>query len=73
MNHVRETLDALKKKNEGVEDSIQSLIDTDFSASEEEKGKAAEILKGLFFSEDPKAVELIKKLDAWFSSQKKAE
>lgn len=71
MNHIRETLDALKtKKNEGSEEVIKSLIATDFSANDEEKGKAAEMLKGLFFSEEPEAKELIKKLDSWFSSMK---
>lgn len=74
MNHIKETLDQLRSKkikvNEDVDQVIKSLIDTNFSASEEEKGKAAEMLKGLFFSEDPKAQELIKKLDSWFSSLK---
>lgn len=50
---------------------ISDLIDVNFSSSDEEKGKAANMLKGLFFSKDPDAVELIKKLDAWFSSLKK--
>lgn len=56
--------------DEDVDQIIKDLIDTEFSSSEEEKGKAAEMLKGLFFSEDPKAKEMISKLDKWFSSLK---
>lgn len=68
MNHIKSILEHLKT-NEGESDSaIQALIDTKFSSSDEENGKAAQILKGLFFSEDPKAKKLIAKLDNWFSS-----
>jgi hypothetical protein len=56
--------------DEDVDQIIKDLIDTEFSSSEEEKGKAAEMIKGLFFSEDPKAKEMIVKLDKWFSSLK---
>jgi len=56
--------------DEDVDQIIKDLIDTEFSSSEEEKGKAVEMIKGLFFSEDPKAKEMIGKLDKWFSSLK---
>lgn len=56
--------------DEDVDQIIKDLIDTEFSSSDEEKGKAAEMIKGLFFSEDPKAKEMIVKLDKWFSSLK---
>lgn len=68
MSHIRSIFEGIRKYNEDTQDVIKALIDTDFSASDEEKGKAAEMLKGLFFSDDPKAKELIKKLDKWFSS-----
>jgi hypothetical protein len=59
-----------KEKNEefDVGKAIDSLIKTNFSASDEEKGKAAELLRGLFFADDEQSKELIKKLDDWFSS-----
>lgn len=64
----------LKSFNENVAtDSIKALIDTNFSASEEEKGKAASLLRGLFFSDEPEAVEFIKKLDAMLSKMEKPE
>lgn len=50
---------------EGVDISatIKSLIDTNFSASDEEQGKASQMLKGLLFSEDPIAKKFVKDLD----------
>ena len=51
-----------------VKKVIKDLIDTDFSKDDDSKGKAAQMIKGLFFSDDPEAHELIKKMDQWFSS-----
>jgi hypothetical protein len=50
--------------------SIKALIDTNFSADDKEKGKAAELLKGLFYSKDSEAVEFVKNLDAMLSKMK---
>lgn len=46
-----------------IGDTIKSLIDTNFSASDEEQGKASQMLKGLLFSEDPIAKKFVKDLD----------
>ena len=37
---------------------IKDFIDTDWSKDDESAGKAAQILKGLAFSDDPKAIEM---------------
>ena len=79
MNSISETMKQFKENEKAnktkngafdIEKGINDLIGTDFSASDEAKGKAASLLKGLFFSDDPKAVELIEKMDKWFSSLK---
>lgn len=51
-----------------VVEVIKDLIDTNFSASEEEKGKAASLIRGLFFSKEPQAKKFIEKLDELTSS-----
>lgn len=65
----------VQPKNEefNVEDAIKSLIEINFSASEEEKGKASQLMKGLFFSKDEKAIKFIEKLDKMLSSMKMSE
>ena len=50
-----------------VKDAIKSLIDTNFSANDKEKGKAAQLFRGLLFSNDTEAVEFVKKLDKMLS------
>jgi hypothetical protein len=65
---------AIVPLNENVAtDSIKALIDTNFSASDDEKGKAASLLRGLFFSDEPEAVEFVKKLDGMLSNMKLEE
>lgn len=70
--HLAKSDDKGTKVNEDfdVEKGIQDLINTNFSASDDEKGKASSLIKGLFFSDDAKAIDLIKKMDKWFSSLK---
>lgn len=51
-----------------VQKAISSLIDTNFSGSDEEQGKASQLMKGLFFSDDPNAKKFIKALDKATSS-----
>lgn len=72
-SHSKQILETLRKNRITVSEAdvaeiIKDLKDTKFSASDEEKGRAANLLKGLFFSEEEKAKKLISKLDAWFSS-----
>ena len=54
-------------------DAIKALIDTDFSKSDDEKGKAAQLLRGLFFSKDDEAVDFIKRLDKILSNMSVSE
>lgn len=79
MLNARQILEKTKKMNEEndsdsssnkAQKAIDALIATNFSASDEEKGKAKELLSGLFFSEDQVAKDFIKKLDDWMSSMK---
>jgi len=64
-----------RRKNEefDAKAAINDLIKTEFSKSDDDKGKAAELLKGLFFSEEPEAKKLIADLDKWFSSLEVSE
>ena len=49
---------------------IKALIDTNFSGSNEEQGKAAALFKGLAFSDDPASNKFMKKLDELTSAMK---
>ena len=51
-----------------VKKIIKDLIETDFSGSNEEQGKAAALFKGLAFSDDPAANKFMKKIDEYTSS-----
>ena len=53
-----------------VKGAVNDLIGVDFSKSKESKGKAAELIRGLFFSDDPLAEKVIGELDKWFSDLK---
>lgn len=53
-----------------VEGAIKALIDTNFSADDKAQGKASNIMKGLLFSDDPKAKAFVKKLDKMLSGMK---
>jgi hypothetical protein len=71
MSIASQILEKYKNKSESKsKEVIKALIDTNFSASKEEKGKAAELLKGLFYSNEPEAVEFIKELDQMLSDMK---
>jgi len=49
---------------------IKDLIDTNFSGSNEEQGKAAQLFKALAFSDDPRANKFMKKVDELTSNLK---
>ena len=51
-----------------IDKAVKALIDTNFSASDEAQGKAAQLFKGLLLSEDPKAKKFVKKLDKALSA-----
>lgn len=53
-----------------VDAVIKELVDTSWSASDEEQGKAMELLKGLAYSDDPKAKKFMKDLDKATSAMK---
>ena len=69
MSLAKSILNKFESKTDSKQ-AIQALIDTNFSASDEEKGKAASLLRGLFFSEDPEAKDFIKRLDDMLSQMK---
>lgn len=73
MSRARQIIDKISVREAKASDAIKDLIDTDFSASDDEKGKAAQLLRGLFFSKEPEAVEFIKKLDSMLSKMEKPE
>lgn len=47
---------------------IKELIDTDFSGSNDEQGKAVQLMRGLAFSDDPVSNKFMKALDKFTSS-----
>jgi hypothetical protein len=49
---------------------IKALINTNFSGSNDEQGKAAALFKGLAFSDDPASNKFMKKLDELTSALK---
>jgi len=53
-----------------VDDTIKELMDTKWSGSNEEQGKAIQLLRGLAFSDSPKANKFMKELDDATSSMK---
>jgi hypothetical protein len=63
-----------KFKEESDDAKVQGIIDTvvntKWSGSNEEQGKALELMKGLAFSDNPKANEFLKKIDDFTSSLK---
>lgn len=67
MTRASELLAVKSNEEFDPEAALKALIDTEFSKSEEEKGKAAQLLKGLFFADDEKSKEVIAELDQWFS------
>ena len=50
-------------EEDDVKEIIKDLINTNFSADDDAKGKAAQLMRGLFFSDDPAAQKFIKELD----------
>jgi hypothetical protein len=53
-----------------AKEAIKSLIETNWSGSNEEQGKAVQLLKGLAFSDDDIANKFMKKVDDFMSSLK---
>lgn len=50
-----------------VSEIIKELIKTSWGGSNEEQGKAVQLLRGLAFSEDPKSDAFMKDLDTFTS------
>jgi hypothetical protein len=62
-NEKEENKVAEAKKNEaGIDDVIQALVDAKPSDDNAEQGKFVSLMKGLAFSDDPKATAFMKKL-----------
>lgn len=53
--------------NDDAMKAIKSLISTKFSGSNEEQGKAVQLLRGLAFSDDPASNKFMKALDDFTS------
>ena len=60
LQEIKEALD--------VEKVIKELKDTDFGKDNESQGKMVQLLRGLAFSDDPKANDFMKKLDAYITN-----
>ena len=74
--NIMEPLSEAKSEAEGDSKSaeiIKELIDTSWGGSNDEQGKAVQLLKGLAFSDDPASNKFMKKLDAFTSGLKADE
>ena len=58
------------KKKVDVKEIIKELIDTNFSGSNDEQGKAVQLFKALAFSDDPMANKFMKAVDKATSALK---
>ena len=54
-----------------VKKIISDLIDTDFGGSNEEQGKAVQLMRGLSFSDDPLANKFMKAVNKFTSNMNK--
>ena len=61
------------KEEVNVQKVINDLIDTSWSGSNENQGRAVSLLKGLAFSDDSKANLFMKKLDDFTSGLNKED
>ena len=61
-----------EKKQADAGSVIKELIDTSWGGSNDEQGKAVQLLRGLAFSDDPKSNKFMSALDK-FTSGLKAE
>ena len=59
--------DESPKSDADVGQVIDTLINTSWGGSNEEQGKAVQLLKGLAFSDDPKANKFMQALDKFTS------
>lgn len=64
-NSLLEESHLIRKKEAefDVQGAIKSFIDTKWSTDDEARGKVSNLLKGLLFSDDPKAKKFVKDLD----------
>lgn len=72
-NEILSMIEAEEPKNDkkpDIQSIIKALIDTNFSASNEEQGKAVQLFRGLAFSDDPMSNKFMKALDKFTSSLK---
>ncbi len=60
----------IKNKKVDVDAIIKELIETSWAGSNEEQGKAVQLLRGLAFSDDPKSNAFMKALDKATSNMK---
>jgi len=59
-----------EEKKKDISKLVDAFINTNWSKSPEDAGKAINLLKGLVFSKDPKAQKFIKDLDKLSNSMK---
>lgn len=63
--------DVIQEAEDDISKIINDFIETNWSKSDDEKGKALGLFKGLIYSDDAKAKKFIKDLDALTSAMKK--
>lgn len=68
MNRTQRFLALSEEEGTDTQAIIQELISTNWSGSNDEQGKAAQLFKGLAFSDDPAANAFMKKVDEFTSS-----
>jgi len=69
MNKANEILSLVKEAVDAMA-IIKELIDTSWSGSNEEQGKAIQLLRGLAFSDAPESNSFMKALDKFTSGLK---
>jgi len=73
MSLAKETIQALEANGNGngkdpdAKTIIKALVDTKFSGSNEEQGKAVQLMRGLAFSDDPVSNRFMKMIDDFTS------
>lgn len=64
------TMLGINEAEDKAKQTIQALIDTNWSSDNEAQMKAVQLLKGIALSDAPEANAFMKKLDAFTSSMK---
>lgn len=63
----------MAEENFDTKKAIKDLVDTSWSGSNEEQGRASSLFKGLSFSDDPEANKFMKYMDDCASKYKMSE